>query len=97
MLKQDHKKSCLQFAKSHVGDTANMWKKVLWSDETKIELFGLNAKRNVWQKLGLNDFEKTSTFDRYCNCDMICDIRGNDHFSITILILTEKHIKLMMV
>ncbi len=27
-----------------------MWKKVLWSDETKIELSGLNAKCCVWQK-----------------------------------------------
>ncbi|CDQ61257.1 unnamed protein product [Oncorhynchus mykiss] len=27
-----------------------MWKKVLWSDETKIELFGNNAKRYVWRK-----------------------------------------------
>ena len=35
LLKGIHKKSCLEFAKSHVGDTANMWKKVLWSDETK--------------------------------------------------------------
>ena len=26
------------------------WKKVLWSDETKIEVFGLNAKHYVWQK-----------------------------------------------
>lgn len=50
LLKERHKKSRLQFAKSHVGDTANMWKKVLWSDETKIELFGLNAKRYVWRK-----------------------------------------------
>ena len=23
----------------------------IWSDETKIELFGLNAKRHVWRKL----------------------------------------------
>ena len=44
MLKASHKKSCLQFARSHVGDTANMWKKVLWSDETKIIFFGLKAK-----------------------------------------------------
>ncbi|MCI4382361.1 hypothetical protein PGIGA_G00014040 [Pangasianodon gigas] len=50
MLKGSHKKSRLQFTTSHVGDTANMWKKVLWSDESKIELFGLNAKRYVWQK-----------------------------------------------
>uniref|UniRef100_A0AAZ3NU04 Transposase n=1 Tax=Oncorhynchus tshawytscha TaxID=74940 RepID=A0AAZ3NU04_ONCTS len=26
--------------------------KILWSDETKIELFGLNAKRQVWRKPG---------------------------------------------
>ena len=25
---------------------------ILWSDETKIELFGLNAKRHVWTKPG---------------------------------------------
>ncbi|MEY6612833.1 hypothetical protein [Listeria monocytogenes] len=42
LLTENHKKSRLQFATSHVGDTANMWKKVLWSDETKMELFGQN-------------------------------------------------------
>ncbi len=26
--------------------------KILWSDETKIELFGLNSKRYVWRKSG---------------------------------------------
>ena len=50
LLKERHKKSRLQFATSHAGDTANMWKKVLWSDETKMELFGLNAKSYVWRK-----------------------------------------------
>ena len=40
----------MQFATSHVGGTTNMWRKVLWSDETKIEVFGLNAKHYVWQK-----------------------------------------------
>jgi hypothetical protein len=29
-----------------------MRNKILWTDETKIELFGLNAKRNVWRKPG---------------------------------------------
>ena len=29
-----------------------MRKKILWSDDTKIELFGLNAKRQVWRKPG---------------------------------------------
>jgi hypothetical protein len=25
---------------------------IFWSDETKIDLFGLNAKRHIWRKLG---------------------------------------------
>ena len=29
-----------------------MRNKILLSDETKIELFGLNAKRNIWRKSG---------------------------------------------
>ena len=29
-----------------------MRNKILWSDETKIELFGLNAKRHFWRKSG---------------------------------------------
>ncbi|KAL7826753.1 hypothetical protein AOLI_G00319620 [Acnodon oligacanthus] len=51
LLKENHKKSRLQFARSHVGDTANMWNKVLWSDETKIELFGQKAKCYVWRRI----------------------------------------------
>ncbi|CDR00860.1 unnamed protein product, partial [Oncorhynchus mykiss] len=33
LLKDIHKKCHLKFATSHLGDTPNMWKKVLWSDE----------------------------------------------------------------
>uniref|UniRef100_A0AAR2KAJ4 Tc1-like transposase DDE domain-containing protein n=1 Tax=Pygocentrus nattereri TaxID=42514 RepID=A0AAR2KAJ4_PYGNA len=29
-----------------------MRNKILWSDETKIELFGVNARRHVWRKPG---------------------------------------------
>jgi hypothetical protein len=29
-----------------------MRNKILWTDETKIELFGLNAKLHVWRKPG---------------------------------------------
>ena len=29
-----------------------MRNKILWSDETKIELFGLNAKSHIWRKPG---------------------------------------------
>jgi hypothetical protein len=46
----------LEFAKRHLKDSQTIRNKILWStlwsDETKIELFGLNAKRHVWKKLG---------------------------------------------
>ncbi|XP_051784574.1 mediator of RNA polymerase II transcription subunit 21 isoform X1 [Erpetoichthys calabaricus] len=40
----------LEFAKRHLKDSQTMREKILWSDETKIELFGLNARRDVWRK-----------------------------------------------
>ena len=32
--------------------TVHVRAKMTWSDETKIELFGLNCKRHVWRKTG---------------------------------------------
>ena len=37
----------LEFAKRQLKDSQTMRNKILWSDETKIELFGLNAKQKV--------------------------------------------------
>ena len=31
----------------HLNDSEEGWKKVLWSDETKIELFGINLTPHV--------------------------------------------------
>ena len=42
----------LEFAKRHLKDSQTLRNKIIWSDETKIELFGLNAKRHVWRKPG---------------------------------------------
>lgn len=50
LLKQCHTESRLRYAKKHIEDSDAMWQKVIWSDETKIELFGLNSKRYVWRK-----------------------------------------------
>jgi hypothetical protein len=44
-----HTTARLEFAKRHLK-TQIMINKILWSDKTKIELFGLNAKRQVWRK-----------------------------------------------
>ena len=42
----------LEFTKRHLMDSQTMRNNILWSDETKIELFGLNAKSHVWRKPG---------------------------------------------
>uniref|UniRef100_A0A8C2DC74 Transposase n=1 Tax=Cyprinus carpio TaxID=7962 RepID=A0A8C2DC74_CYPCA len=45
LLSARHMKARMEFAKKQRN-------KILWSDETKIELFGLNSKRYVWRKPG---------------------------------------------
>ena len=45
-------KAYLEFAKWHLKDSQTRSNKILWSDETKIEFFGLNAKRHIWRKPG---------------------------------------------
>ena len=42
----------MEFAKRPLKNFQTIKNKIIWSDETKIELFGLNAKRNVWRKPG---------------------------------------------
>ena len=42
LLKKAHVHAHLKFAKEHLDDPAEAWEKVMWSDETKIELFGIN-------------------------------------------------------
>lgn len=49
LLRKCHKASRLQYAKQHRDKPQNFWNKVIWSDETKIELFGHNHKRYIWR------------------------------------------------
>ena len=44
------KQARLKFAKDHLDDPKEAWEKVMWSDETKIELFGINSTCRVWRK-----------------------------------------------
>uniref|UniRef100_A0AAY5L890 Transposase Tc1-like domain-containing protein n=1 Tax=Esox lucius TaxID=8010 RepID=A0AAY5L890_ESOLU len=50
LLKPAHVQARLKFANDHLDDPVEEWEKVMWSDETKIELFGLNSTRRVWKK-----------------------------------------------
>ncbi|KAG2463651.1 TCB1 transposase, partial [Polypterus senegalus] len=52
LLSKRHMAAHLEFAKRHLKDSQTMRNKILWSDETKIELFGVNARRYVWRKPG---------------------------------------------
>ncbi|KAG2466802.1 TC1A transposase, partial [Polypterus senegalus] len=52
LLSKRHMAAHLEFAKRHLKDSQTMRNKILWSDETKIELFGVNARRHVWRKPG---------------------------------------------
>ena len=43
LLKKAHIHARLKFANEHLNDSVDNWVKVLWSDETKMELFGINS------------------------------------------------------
>ncbi|KAG2471120.1 TCB1 transposase, partial [Polypterus senegalus] len=47
-----HMTARMEFAKRHLKDSEMVRNKILWSDKTKIELFGLNSKRYVWRQPG---------------------------------------------
>ncbi|KAG2468594.1 TCB1 transposase, partial [Polypterus senegalus] len=52
LLSKRHMPARLEFAERHLKDSQTMRNKILWSDETKIELFGVNARRHIWRKPG---------------------------------------------
>ncbi|KAI4873138.1 hypothetical protein NFI96_031583 [Prochilodus magdalenae] len=47
-----HTKARLTFANAHLDKEEDFWCSVLWSDETKIELFGHNDVCTIWRKKG---------------------------------------------
>ena len=49
LLKKAHVQARLKFAKKHLDDPEEVWE-VMWSDETKTELFSINLTRRVWRK-----------------------------------------------
>ncbi len=50
LLKKALVQARLKFANEHLNDSEENWVKVLWSDETKIQLFGINSTRRVWRR-----------------------------------------------
>jgi len=52
LLKTRHLKARLKFANDFLEKPTLFWQSVLWSDETKLELFGHNDRTSVWRKKG---------------------------------------------
>lgn len=52
LLKPAHKKSRKQFAQDKQSKGMDYWNQVLWSDETKINLFGSDGVQRVWRRPG---------------------------------------------
>ncbi|KAG2459227.1 TCB1 transposase, partial [Polypterus senegalus] len=52
LLSKRHMAACLEFAKRHLKDSQTIRNKIIWSDETNIQLFGVNARRHVLRKPG---------------------------------------------
>uniref|UniRef100_A0A3P9K3B8 Transposase Tc1-like domain-containing protein n=1 Tax=Oryzias latipes TaxID=8090 RepID=A0A3P9K3B8_ORYLA len=48
LLKPMHKKARLEFARPHAEKDEDYWGSILWSDETKITLFGIDGFKTVW-------------------------------------------------
>ena len=57
-LSARHCKACLDFAYAHKDWTMEDWKKVIWSDETKINCLETDGHKWAWKRAGeesLND------------------------------------------
>jgi hypothetical protein len=52
LLTKRHRRERLDFALSHQDWTVEDWKKVVWSDETKINRLGSDGRKWVWKKAG---------------------------------------------
>ena len=61
LLKKTHRLQCLKFAQYHQNWTVEDWKRVLWSDETKINRIGSDGKVYTWKRKGEPLSDRTTT------------------------------------
>lgn len=50
LLTKKNIKARLTFATKHLNDPQDFWENILWTDETKVELFGRCVSRYIWRK-----------------------------------------------
>ena len=88
LLKKAHVQARLKFAKEHLDDPEEAWEKVIWSDETKIELFGINSTRRVWRKRNAEYNPKNTIPTVKHGVVTLCfaavsQLRGQDDFTVS--------------
>lgn len=52
LLKKKHVEARLKFAAQHLEKPVKYWENIVWSDESKIELFGCHNTHHVWRRNG---------------------------------------------
>ncbi len=50
LLSKNNIKARLSFARKHLDDPQDFWENTLWTDETKVELFGRCVSHYIWRK-----------------------------------------------
>ena len=53
----------LEFAKQHLNKPLQFWNNILWTDETKINLYQNDGKRRVWRRKGTAHDPKHITYN----------------------------------
>jgi len=61
LLKKAHRLERLKFARYHENWTVEDWKRILWSDETKINRIGSDGRSYTWKKKGESLSDRTTT------------------------------------
>ncbi len=56
-----NRKARLEFAKRHLKKASQFWNNILWTDETKINLYQSDGKRRVWRRKGTAHDPKHTT------------------------------------
>ena len=88
LLKKAHVKAHLKFAKEHLDDPEEAWEKVMWSDETKIEVFGINLTRVFGRREMLSTTPRTPSPLWSMEVETLCfggvsQVRGKDNFPVS--------------